>query len=76
VPVRMKWIENAEKQSSQKTEAGKLPQKKESGASLYHLRPIPCCILAGDTDGGGLDMLTPVWGFTIGIALRIRVADG
>jgi len=51
-------------------------QFKESDASLYHLRPIPCCILAGDTDGGGLDMLIPVVGLTIGIALRTRVAAG
>jgi hypothetical protein len=49
---------------------------KESDSSLYHLRPIPCCILAGDTDGGGLDMLIPVDGLTMGIALRTRVATG
>lgn len=43
---------------------------------VYHRRPIGWCILAGDTDCGGLDMLIPVLGFTIGIALRIRVAAG
>lgn len=43
--------------------------------SVYQRRPI-CCILAGDTDCGGLDMLMPVLGLTIGMALRIRVAAG
>lgn len=41
----------------------------------YHrLRGI-CCILAGETEGGGLLMVAPVSGFTIGMA-RPRVAAG
>lgn len=44
---------------------------------VYQRRPsVCCCILAGDTDCGGLDMLIPVLGLTMGIALRIRVAAG
>lgn len=31
---------------------------------------------AGDTEGGGLDMLMPVAGLMMGIALRPRVAAG
>lgn len=34
------------------------------------------CILAGDTEGGGLLIVAPVAGFTIGMALRPRVAAG
>lgn len=43
----------------------------------YHRRPMACCcIRAGDTDGGGLDMLRPVAGLMMGMALRARVAEG
>lgn len=31
---------------------------------------------AGDSDGGGLDMLIPVMGLMMGMALRPRVAAG
>lgn len=31
---------------------------------------------AGDTEGGGLDMDTPVAGLIMGMALRPRVAEG
>jgi hypothetical protein len=37
---------------------------------------MACCILAGDTDGGGLDMEMPVSGLMMGMALRPRVAAG
>jgi hypothetical protein len=37
---------------------------------------MPCCILAGDADGDGLDMVMPVAGLMMGIAFRVRVADG
>lgn len=46
--------------------------------AIYHRRPIAwCCILAGDTECGGLDILK-VAGLIIGIAaaLRARVAAG
>jgi hypothetical protein len=49
--------------------------EQRSDAASYHLRPIPCCILAGETDGGGDVMLMPVEGLTIGMA-RMRVAAG
>jgi hypothetical protein len=35
-----------------------------------------CCILLGDTDGGGLDMVRPLAGLMMGMALRARVAAG
>jgi len=41
----------------------------------YQRRP-KCCILDGDTDVGGLLILIPVLGFTIGIALRTLAATG
>jgi len=34
------------------------------------------CILAGDTDGGGLDMVRPFAGLIIGMAFRVLVAAG
>lgn len=37
---------------------------------------MACCILAGDTEGGGLDMEMPVRGLMMGMALRPRVAAG
>lgn len=37
---------------------------------------VCCCIMAGEMDRGGLATLIPVLGFTIGIALRVRRADG
>jgi hypothetical protein len=37
---------------------------------------MDCCILAGETDGGGLDMLMRVAGLMMGMALRARVAEG
>jgi hypothetical protein len=38
---------------------------------------VCCCILAGDTDGGGLAMVIPVDGLMMGMALpRVRVAAG
>jgi hypothetical protein len=44
---------------------------------LYHRRPRLCCILApGDTEGEGLDMVMPVNGLTMGMALRGRLAAG
>jgi hypothetical protein len=36
-----------------------------------------CCILAGDTEGGGLAMVMPVSGLMMGMAFpRARVAAG
>jgi len=43
---------------------------------VYHRPLMACCILAGDTDGGGLDMVRPLAGLMMGIALRARVAAG
>lgn len=43
--------------------------------AIYHRLPM-CCIRAGDTDGGGLDMVRPLAGLMMGIALRARVAAG
>jgi hypothetical protein len=37
---------------------------------------MECCNLAGETDGGGLDMVMPVAGLMMGMALRPRVAEG
>jgi hypothetical protein len=42
----------------------------------YHRLLTGCCILAGDTDWGGLDMEMPVAGLMMGMALRARVAEG
>jgi hypothetical protein len=42
----------------------------------HHRRLTGCCILAGDTEGGGLDMEMPVAGLMMGMALRARVAEG
>ena len=42
---------------------------------IYHRLPM-CCILAGETDGGGLDIVRPLAGLMMGIALRARVAAG
>jgi len=51
--------------------------KQKQAQQVYQRRLIVCCcILAGDTDWGGLDMLIPVLGLTMGIAFRIRVAAG
>lgn len=74
--ARMRWDENTKGWSLRNGRDWLASRCKESDTSLYHLRPIPCCILAGDTDGGGLDMLIPVVGLTIGIAFRTRVAAG
>lgn len=47
------------------------------GTTIYHLRPRGVrCMLDGETDGGGLAMVVPVAGLTMGMALRARVADG
>jgi hypothetical protein len=43
---------------------------------LYHRLLTGCCILAGDTDCGGLDMEMPVAGLMMGMAFRARVAAG
>lgn len=37
---------------------------------------VCCCIIAGEMDRGGLATLIPVLGLTMGIALRVRSADG
>jgi len=66
--------ENAKEQSLPMVDRYAFPTARAK--SVYHRRPIACCILAGDTDGGGLDMLIPVLGLTMGMALRIRVAAG
>jgi len=34
------------------------------------------CIRPGETEGGGLDMVMPVAGLMMGMALRARVAEG
>lgn len=52
------------------------PSVTRAGSTPYHLRPMPCCILAGETEGGGLDIVMPVAGLTMGMALRARVAAG
>ncbi len=36
----------------------------------YQRRPMACCILAGEMEGGGLDMVMPVRGLMMGMALR------
>ena len=44
---------------------------------IYHRRPMICCIWGGDTEGGGLDIVMPVVGLIMGMALpRLRVAAG
>jgi len=62
------------------TASGKLNSRlgvtEARGQPPYHRRPTGCCILAGDTDGGGLDMEMPVAGLMMGMALRARVAEG
>lgn len=45
-------------------------------AAIYHRRPMACCILPGDTDGGGLAIVRPLAGLIMGMALRARVAAG
>lgn len=45
-------------------------------AAAYQRRPMACCILAGEMEGGGLDMEMPVRGLMMGMALRPRVAAG
>lgn len=47
-----------------------------AGVVAYHRRPRGCCIRPGDTDGGGLDMVRPLAGLMMGMALRVRVAAG
>jgi len=52
-------------------------QRRDVSAPPYHRRAsVCCCIRAGDTEGGGLDMTPPVAGLMIGMALRERVAAG
>jgi hypothetical protein len=51
-------------------------RKRDVTAIPYHRLPTGCCILAGDTEGGGLDMEMPVAGLMMGMALRARVAEG
>lgn len=46
------------------------------GDAAYQRRPRGCCIRPGDTDGGGLDMVRPLAGLMMGMALRVRVAAG
>ena len=52
------------------------PKDAQTTESTYHRRFMDWCSLEGDTEDGGLDMEAPVAGFTIGIALRPRVAAG
>ena len=35
-----------------------------------------CCIMAGDIEDGGLGTRMPVLGLTMGMALRVRKAEG
>lgn len=51
-------------------------RRRHDGEIVYHRTLIECCILAGGTDDGGLDMEIPVAGLTMGIALRPRGAAG
>lgn len=53
-----------------------LRHKSETSATYHRPRMDCCCIRAGETDGGGLDIVMPVRGLMIGMALRARVADG
>lgn len=46
-----------------------------SETPTYQRRPIGCS-LAGDTEGGGLDIVRPLAGLMMGMALRVRVAAG
>jgi len=48
----------------------------EAWTGPYHLRFMTGCILAGETEGGGLDIVMPVAGLMMGMALRARVAEG
>jgi hypothetical protein len=56
--------------------AARAARRRHDGEIVYHRALIECCILAGDTDDGGLDMEIPVAGLTMGIALRPRGAAG
>lgn len=58
------------------TRAVALSGKAQWRRGLYHRRPMPCCMRPGETEGGGLDMVTPVVGLMMGMALRARVAAG
>lgn len=42
----------------------------------YHRRAAVVCIIPGEIDEGGLATRMPVLGFTIGMAFRVRIADG
>ena len=50
------------------------------GGAIYQRRPpyvaVCCCIMAGDIEDGGLGTRMPVFGFTMGMALRVRRAAG
>ena len=37
---------------------------------------VCCCIMAGDMEDGGLGTRMPVLGLTMGMALRVRKAEG
>jgi hypothetical protein len=53
-----------------------VPQKQDILPPYHRLPTVCCCILAGETEGGGLDIEMPVAGLMMGMALRARVAEG
>jgi len=49
----------------------------ERWSALYQRRAsVVCCIKPGEIDDGGLATVMPVLGLTIGMAFRVRTADG
>lgn len=55
---------------------GEEKERRRLTQSIHYHRRSAGCILAGDTEGGGLAMVMPVAGLMIGMALRARVAAG
>lgn len=79
-PARMEIEEEMQKQLNAKLrKPNLLVSETEAVRKVYQRRAIDCCwcwcILEGDTEAGGLDR-APSFGFTIGIAFRMRVAAG
>ena len=47
------------------------------GSFVYHLHAaVVCCIIPGEIEDGGLATRMPVLGLTMGIAFRVRTAEG
>ena len=78
VGARQWTIAGAREQTpqTQQLRAGIGDDAAAAGVAAYQRRPRGCCIRPGDTDGEGLDMVRPLAGLTMGMALRVRVAAG